>query len=67
VRPGDDFILLVLHLRRRWSAARVAREMGITPDRVREICQSVREADLKASTKKNVEKTDDIVLHYPHR
>ncbi len=62
MRQRDEFILDVLALRRHQSNARVAKHFGIKPERVREICQSVKEADIRYSR----EKIDDILLHYPH-
>ena len=62
MRSEDEFILDVLALRRSQSNARVAKAFSIKPERVREICQSIRKADIRYSR----EKIDDILLHYPH-
>jgi len=62
VRSEDEFILDVLALRRHMTNARVAKEFRIKPERVREICRTIKEADIRYSG----EKIDDILLHYPH-
>lgn len=63
MRQCDEFILDVLSLRRLQSAASVAKHFNIKIERVREICQSIKDADICYSG----EKTYDILLHYPHR
>lgn len=63
----DALILAVLDLRRHKMPAYVARRLGVTRERVIQICAEIRDADVKISTKKNVESLYEILLHYPHR
>lgn len=65
-RAQDEEILAVLDLRRRKMPSQVARTLGITRDQVIQICAEIRDADVKISTKKNVETLYEILLHYPH-
>lgn len=64
-RDEDQFILDILRLRRDHTPSYISRKFSITKDRIREICCEIMQADLTVSTKKNVEKIADIVLHYP--
>lgn len=66
-RVDDQFILDVLDLRRQKMPSYVARKFGITRERVIAICAEIRDADIKESTKKNVETMIEVLLHYPHR
>jgi hypothetical protein len=66
VRESDDLILAVLDLRRRKMPSQVAKKLGVTRDQVIQICAEIRDADVKVSTKKNVETLYEILLHYPH-
>ena len=65
MRYPDEFILDVLALRRSATPSYVARKLKITNLEVRKICQEIQSADIKTSTKKNVENLIDVMLHYP--
>ena len=47
--------------------AHVAKKFGITREKVVQICAEIKNADIKISTKNNVETLYEILLHYPHR
>ena len=64
---SDELILDVLCLRRHQMPSQVARSLGITREQVIQICAEIKDADVKVSTKKNVETLYEILLHYPHR
>ena len=66
-REEDEFILDVLAMRRTKTPGVVAKKFSITKDRVKQICDEIKKADLLASTRKNVEKITDVVLQYPQR
>jgi hypothetical protein len=64
-RTEDHFVLDVLRLRRDHTPSYISRKFNISKPRVKEICDEIMRADLSVSTRKNVEKISDIVLHYP--
>ncbi len=66
-RQHDDLILAILDMRRHRMPSYVARKYGVTRERVIQLCAEIKEADIKISTKKNVETLYEILLHYPHR
>lgn len=66
-RQHDDLILAILDMRRHRMPSHVARKYGVTRERVIQICAEIKAADVKISTKKNVETLYEILLHYPHR
>lgn len=65
-RTSDAMILDVLTLRRHMMPSQVARTLGIKREKVIQICAEIRDADIKISTKNNVETLYEILLHYPH-
>jgi hypothetical protein len=66
-RAQDEKILAILTLRRHMMPSRVARTLGVTREKVIKVCADIKDADVKAGTKGNVETLYEILLHYPHR
>lgn len=66
-RAHDELTLAILDMRRHRMPAHVAKQFGITRERVIQLCAQIKDADVRTSTKNNVETLYEILLHYPHR
>jgi hypothetical protein len=66
-RAHDERTLAILEMRHHRMPAHVAKKFGITREKVVQICAEIKNADIKISTKNNVETLYEILLHYPHR
>lgn len=63
-RADDEYLLKIIKLRVKYSAASIARAYGLKSERVRTICNRVLIDDIRASTKKGVETQQQVLAAY---